>query len=61
MHTGLAFRGRSSPTSLPGAPDGEYVVIQFETSFEKKKSSLETVTPMKEKDGAWRVSGYYIK
>ena len=36
---------------LPGAPDGEYVVIQFETSFEKKKSSVETITPMKEKGG----------
>jgi Protein of unknown function (DUF4019) len=48
-------------TSLPGAPDGKYVVIQFETSFEKKKSSVETITPMKEKDGTWRVSGYYIK
>jgi hypothetical protein len=45
----------------PGAPDGEYVVIQFETSFEKKKSSIETITPIKEKDGSWRVSGYYIK
>jgi Protein of unknown function (DUF4019) len=48
-------------TSLPGAPDGEYVVIQFESSFEKKKSAIETVTPMLEKDGKWRVSGYYIK
>jgi hypothetical protein len=48
-------------TSLPGAPDGEYVVIQFETSFEKKKSSVETITPMKEKDGTWRISGYFIK
>jgi len=48
-------------TSLPGAPDGEYVVIQFETSFENKKSATETVTPMMDKDGAWRVSGYYIK
>jgi hypothetical protein len=45
---------------LPGAPDGEYVVIQFESSFEKKKSAVETVTPMLEKDGKWRVSGYYI-
>ena len=33
-------------TSLPGAPDGEYVV--------------ETVTPMLD-DGNWRVSGYYIR
>ncbi len=48
-------------TTLPGAPDGEYVVIQFETSFENKKSAIETVTPMLEKDGNWRVSGYYIK
>lgn len=48
-------------SSLPGAPDGEYVVIQFETSFENKKAAVETVTPMMDKDGIWRVSGYYIK
>ena len=48
-------------TSLAGAPDGEYVVIQFETSFEHKKRAVETVTPMLEGDGSWRVSGYYIK
>ena len=48
-------------TSLPGAPDGQYVVIQYDTSFEKKKSAVETITPMLDKDGQWRVSGYYIK
>ncbi|UCG79403.1 MAG: DUF4019 domain-containing protein [Nitrospirota bacterium] len=48
-------------TSLPGAPDGEYVVIEFSTIFENKRSAVETVTPMKEKDGRWRVSGYYIR
>jgi len=47
-------------TSLPGAPDGKYVVIQFETSFENKTSAIETVTPMRDKNGNWRVSGYYI-
>jgi len=47
--------------SLPGAPDGNYVVIQYETEFEKKKSAVETVTPMLDKDGKWRVLGYYIK
>lgn len=45
----------------PGAPDGQYVIIQFETSFENKKSAIETVTPMLDKDDSWRVSGYYIK
>ena len=47
--------------TLPGAPDGEYVVIQFESQFENKATAIETVTPMHDKDGAWRVSGYYIK
>lgn len=51
----------SYTTSLPGAPDGEYVVIQFNTSFEKKNSGIETVTPKMDLDGMWRVSGYYIK
>ena len=47
--------------SLPGAPDGEYVVIQFDAQFESKAAAIETITPMREKDGSWRVSGYYIK
>ncbi len=47
--------------TLPGAPDGEYVVIQYESSFEHKQSAVETVTPMLDKDGKWRVSGYYIR
>ena len=48
-------------TSLPGAPDGQYVVIQYDSSFQQKKSAVETVTPMRDKDGQWRVSGYFIK
>jgi len=48
-------------TSVPGAPDGEYVVVQFDTKFENKAAAIETVTPMKGKDGTWRVSGYFIK
>jgi hypothetical protein len=47
--------------TLPGAPDGEYVVLEFESSFEKKRAAVETVTPMREPDGAWRVSGYFIR
>ncbi|HLO24795.1 MAG TPA: DUF4019 domain-containing protein [Geobacteraceae bacterium] len=54
-------KSRTYTTTVPGAPDGEYVVIRFETSFGNKKSAIETVTPMREKDGNWRVSGYYIK
>lgn len=47
--------------SLPGAPDGSYVVIQYDSAFENKKNAIETVIPMLEPDGKWRVSGYFIK
>ena len=55
------IKSKTYKTSLPGAPDGEYVIIEFATSFERKKAAVETVTPMRDKDGKWRVSGYYIK
>jgi len=47
--------------TLPGAPDGEYVVIQYDTRFEHRAGAVETVTPMREPDGSWRVSGYFIR
>lgn len=45
---------------LPGAPDGEYVVVQYLTEF-ATRTATETVTPMREADGSWKVSGYYIQ
>ncbi len=47
-------------TSIPGAPDGEYAIL-FETSFENKEETFETVIPIIDTDGKWHVSGYYIK
>lgn len=55
------LKSKNYTKTLPGAPDGEYVVIQYETSFQNKQHAIETVTPMMDKDGKWRVSGYYIK
>ena len=55
------LKGATYTKTLSGAPDGEYVVIQYESSFERKQAAVETVTPMLDKDGKWRVSGYYIK
>ena len=48
-------------TALPGAPDGEYVVFIFNTSFSNKAAAVETVTAMKDLDGQWRVAGYFIR
>jgi len=53
--------GAQYTKSLPGAPAGEYVVMQFKTAFQNKPEAVETVTPMKDDKGAWRVSGYFIK
>jgi hypothetical protein len=48
-------------TQLPGVPVGEYVVFQFDTTFEQKPTAVETVTAIREKDGTWHVGGYFIK
>jgi len=48
-------------TTLPGAPTGEYVVVQYSTTFANRPNSVETVTPVRDTDGTWRVSGYYIQ
>jgi hypothetical protein len=56
-----SIKSQRYTTALPGAPDGKYVVIQFETSFAHKKAAIETITPMMDSNGQWRVSGYFIK
>lgn len=47
--------------SLPNAPAGEYVVMQFESNFAGAGKLTETVTAFLEPDGVWRVLGYFIK
>lgn len=55
------FKSANYETSLPGAPAGKYFVIQFRTRFANSPTLIETVTPMQEPNGQWRVSGYYIR
>jgi hypothetical protein len=61
-----AFKSRSLSSavftrSIPGAPTGEYVVIQYATSFANAPATVETVTPMRDRDGKWKVSGYFVR
>lgn len=55
------LKSRQVAEKLPGAPDGKYVVIQYDSVFEHKSSAVETVTPTLDSDGVWRVSGYFIR
>lgn len=55
------LKGSHLARSLPGAPDGEYVLILFTSVFEEKASAVETITMMLETDKQWRAAGYYIE
>jgi len=44
-----------------GGPEGEYALVMYRTAFAKKADSVETVTLEREKDGVWRVIGYFIR
>jgi hypothetical protein len=47
-------------SSLPGVPDGEYLVVQFQTDFQNKKASTEILT-LSKSSGQWLTVGYFIK
>lgn len=49
-----------SMSALPGAPVGEYHIVQYKTVYENKANAIETVTVMKT-DEQWRVVGYFIR
>ena len=55
------LKSRQYAEKMPGAPDGKYGVLQYDTVFEHNASAVETVTPMADPDGVWRVSGYFIR
>jgi hypothetical protein len=46
--------------TLPGVPDGNYAVMQFDTSYANKASAVETLT-VADDGGQWRTAGYFIK
>jgi hypothetical protein len=59
--TSRTLQSATFKNTLPGAPDGEYVIVRFASSFENMANAVETVVPMKDPDGTWRVAGYFIK
>lgn len=60
-----AFQARSRKaatpkTNPPGAPAGDYVILQYDASFERHPTATKTVTAVRETDGAWRIVGYFV-
>lgn len=59
IHRNLFHDKRTS--TMPGLPDGDYLMLRFIAKYEHKVSAVETVTLVKESEGKWRVAGYFIK
>lgn len=58
--TSRSFLASQKLASVPGGPDGEYEVIQFNTRFTHKQEAVETVVLARE-GAAWKVAGYFIR
>jgi hypothetical protein len=56
-----ALSSRSYTTHVPGAPDGEYVVVRMHARFADSLETFETITVCKGSDGVWRVGGYFVR
>ena len=54
------LKATTKTSSLPGAPEGEYEIIQFDTGFANKKYAVETVVLAREASG-WKVDGYFVR
>lgn len=52
--------GAGAP-KLRKTPQGDAVVIQFASAFEKAPAVTETVSPIREADGSWKVAGYLVQ
>ena len=53
-------RGRLLVTRSSDPAVGDYVVFQFESTFENRKAAREAVSVIKDDDGSWGVLGYSI-
>jgi hypothetical protein len=53
-------RDANYATTLPGAPDGKYVVLEFDTTFANKQAARETCV-LAQTNGAWKVAGYFLQ
>ncbi len=51
----------ASRGSLPGLPDGTYLIVVFDAVFENKKAAIETVIMVADEWGRWHPAGYALR
>lgn len=47
-------------TTLPNAPQGEYVVLQYQSSFARLPQAMEMVVMTKTEEDDWKAAGYQV-
>jgi hypothetical protein len=58
---GRHLLGSQYQATLPNAPPGPYVILQYQTQVSQGRTVIETVVPGRDPDGRWRVGGYFIR
>ena len=56
-----APQDRERATALPDAPEGEYVIITYGSSYTQLEDAVESVTMVKADDGTWRGMAYTVQ
>lgn len=53
---------RAAPrSSLPNAPPGEYMMVEFDSAFENVARAVETVVLRREGEDGWKVVGSFVR
>ena len=58
--SGRTLKNVTKSSTLPGAPDGEYEILEFQTNFAQKSDAVETIVLARE-GAEWKVAGYFIR
>jgi beta-lactamase regulating signal transducer with metallopeptidase domain len=48
-------------SSLDGAPDGQYAVVEYAARYQKVERTIERATLRLDHDGQWRIVGYFAR
>ena len=57
----VGSRGLKKYSEVKSVDGNEYRLILFDTHFSNQQDAVETVTFVKERDGAWKAAGYFIR
>jgi hypothetical protein len=58
--TSRKLKSETPKSSIPGGPEGEYLVIRYESSFLARSMAVETVIVQRQA-GGWRVASYFVR